>query len=363
MAEISTVRLNLVKKKNTKSIVWNYFGIKADENGVQIPGEESRPICRTCHKTVLSKGGNTSNLFVHLRDGHPALYKEATKTQAKPSKGKEKEGRQPTLEATMERGSYYDPRSKQAQELDHAVAYYLAKDMQPYYTVERPGFKKMVSKLNPLYKLPSRKHFSQQEIPRLYNLVKETMVSPKLTQMDYFSATTDLWTSRATHPYLCYTVHFLDSNWELQSISLETVPLFTDHTGENIVESIQDILANWNLPPEKLVVTTTDNGSNFVAGFQTHGWLRLSCFGHCLDLAINKCLAIRRVERAVSRCNALVASFSRSWKKQRDLREKQTQLGLPDHKLVGAVTTRWGLQLQHGGKNTGTAASFVSCTS
>ena len=42
--------------------------------------------------------------------------------------------------------------------------------MQPYYTVERPGFKKMVSKLNPRYKLPSRKHFSQQEIPRLYNL-------------------------------------------------------------------------------------------------------------------------------------------------------------------------------------------------
>ena len=113
MAEISTVRLNLVKKKDTKSVVWNYFGIKADENGVQIPGEESR----TCHKTVLCKGGNTTNLFVHLRDGHPALYKEATR-----------------------------------------------------------------HKLNPRYKLPSRKHFSQQEIPQLYNLVKETMVSPKLTQ-------------------------------------------------------------------------------------------------------------------------------------------------------------------------------------
>ena len=101
MAEISTVRLNLVTKKNTKSVVWNYFGIKADENGVQIPGEESRPICRTCHKTVVSKGGNTTNVFVHLRDGHPTLYKEATKTQAKPSKGKEEEGKQPTFEATV----------------------------------------------------------------------------------------------------------------------------------------------------------------------------------------------------------------------------------------------------------------------
>ena len=42
--------------------------------------------------------------------------------------------------------------------------------------------KQLRHKLNPRYKLPSRKHFSQQEIPQLYNLVKETMVSPKLTQ-------------------------------------------------------------------------------------------------------------------------------------------------------------------------------------
>jgi hypothetical protein len=71
------------------------------------------------------------------------------------------------------------------------------------------------------------------------------------------------------------------------------------------------------------------------------GWLRLSCFGHCLDLAINKCLEMQRVQRSVRRCNTLVASFSRSWKKQRNLKEKQSQLGLPEHKLVGAVTTRW----------------------
>ena len=27
--------------------------------------------------------------------------------------------------------------------------------------------------------------------------------------------------------------------------------------------------------------------------------------------------------------------------KQRDLKEKQSQLGLPEHKLIGAVSTRW----------------------
>ena len=69
----------------------------------------------------------------------------------------------------------------------------------------------MISKLNPRYKLPLRKHFSQQEIPRLCNQVKETVVNPKLNQIHFFSGTTDLWTSKAMHPYLSYTVHFIDS--------------------------------------------------------------------------------------------------------------------------------------------------------
>jgi len=38
-------------------------------------------------------------------------------------------------------------------ELNKTVIYYLAKDMQPLYAVERPGFKKLVAKLDPKYAL------------------------------------------------------------------------------------------------------------------------------------------------------------------------------------------------------------------
>ena len=42
------------------------------------------------------------------------------------------------------------------------------------------------------------------------------------------------------------------------------VPLFEEHTGQNLVDVIQDILANWELKAESLV-TTTVNGSNCFA--------------------------------------------------------------------------------------------------
>ena len=42
-------------------------------------------------------------------------------------------------------------------------------------------------------------------------------------------------------------------------------------TGENITESLLDIMINWKLSPDPPIVTTTDNGANFIAGSHDHG--------------------------------------------------------------------------------------------
>ena len=143
-------------------------------------------------------------------------------------------------------------------------------------------------------------------------------------------------------PYLSLTLHHIDHGWNLKSIKLGTTPIFQDHTGINIYETLTDILENWNLPLDKLTCVTTDNGSNFIAAFSDQDILRLSCFCHSLDLAISKGLQIYRVEIAIKKCRALVETFSRSWKWNRDFREKQESLGLPKHKLIGDVVTRCG---------------------
>lgn len=50
----------------------------------------------------------------------------------------------------------------------------------------------------------------------------------------------------------------------------------------------------------------------------------------------------KRVERAVGVCKKLVAAFTYSWKKKRDLAEAQIQCGVPQHKLCTESVTRWG---------------------
>ena len=60
--------------------------------------------------------------------------------------------KQPTIVNIVEMSKKYN--SNHVLELNRAVAYFITKDAQPFYTVERPGFRAMVAKLNLLYKLP-----------------------------------------------------------------------------------------------------------------------------------------------------------------------------------------------------------------
>ena len=48
---------------------------------------------------------------------------------------------QTTVTELFEASRKFSPTSSQAVELNKSVAYYLAKDAQPFYTVERPGFR------------------------------------------------------------------------------------------------------------------------------------------------------------------------------------------------------------------------------
>ena len=240
----------------------------------------------------------------------------------------------PTIAESITMSNKYSATSSQAINLDNAVAYCIAKDMLPLQIVNKPGFRHMLSKLIPRYNLPSRRHFSDISIPRLFSQIRDSVVRPKLEQTVYFSATTDLWTSANIIPYLTFTVHFIDCHWSLCSFCLETLPLFKDHTGENIADAICDVLSNWNLDPRNLIATTTDNGSNFLSTFRTLDWCRISCFGHNLDLAISKSLQKNQIQRVIKSCHALVSLFHRSWKKNRDLLAKQTLMNLPKHKLT-----------------------------
>ena len=116
--------------------------------------------------------------------------------------------------------------------------------------------------------------------------------------------------------------------------------MYINHTADEIKESYEDILQQWNLDPQKMAGLTTDNASNNKKAFKQYQWL--PCFGHNLDLAVRKGLSLESVSLSLSKLRKLISSFNRSSKRKRELFKKQAERGLPQHKPIHDEPTRWG---------------------
>lgn len=314
------------KSSASHSPVWQYFGFKADED------DNATPTCKLCLKKVSAAGGNTSNLHRHLRDHHPAKAQEVSK-QTKRRQPATPQG-QPSISQAFSKMQKYERGGKQWQKLTNSITNCLAKDMMPLYTVEKSGFKRLLNDFDPKYDIPSRKYFSQQAIPKLYNEMKEGVLQ-QLHNIEFFSATSDMWSSKTMEPYMSYTVHFIDPDWKLQSRCLQTLYVPENHTAETLADGMKEVLEHWNLAPSKQVCLTTDSGANIVKAARDLDWPWISCFGHNLHLAITNAMKDEpRISRAIGICKRIVAAFSQSWKRRRDLSKAQLELELPVKSLV-----------------------------
>ncbi|CAL9689321.1 unnamed protein product [Knipowitschia caucasica] len=330
----------LVCKKGATSVVWSWFGFRPSDT------RQNTIFCKICKRSVVAKGGNTTNLFHHLKQKHLLEYNKAVKAREEASASTDdvvrpKKHTQQTIGVTLNNGAPYEKGSKRWGDLTNAVTRCLARDMMPIQSVEREGFSKMLKTFDPRYKLPSKKYFSKVALPALYEDAR-TEVSNALSSVEFFASTTDMWSSRTSDPYLSLTIHYVDKDWKLQNKCLETSFFPDDHTGENIAKGLKEFLNSWKLGEEKQVCVTTDNGANVVKATALNNWTRLSCFGHRLHIAIERSMKDPRIERAVGVGKKIVAAFGHSWKRQRALQAAQKELSLPEHKLITECCTRWG---------------------
>jgi hypothetical protein len=320
------------------SLVWQYFGYKEDEN------DNDLPTCKLCLRKVRAAGGNTSNLRRHIKDHHPVESSKIAKTKpdkrradtANAGQSSESTSQRQQLSITdaFSKLQKYERGGKQWQKLTNSVTKCLAKDMMPIYTVEKSGFQQLLKDFDPKYQLPSRKYFSQQAIPKLYNETRESILQ-QLQSTEFFSATSDMWSSNTMEPYMSYTVHFIDPDWKLQSRCLQTLYAPADHTAETLADGMKEILEYWHLSSTRQVCITTDSGANVVKAVRDLDWPWMSCFGHNLHLAITNAMKDEnRISRAIGVCKRIVTAFSQSWKRRRELSKTQLELELPVKSLV-----------------------------
>ena len=114
----------------------------------------------------------------------------------------------------------------------------------PLYTVEKPAFRGMLKEFDSHF--PVEAIFHELLFPTLYEQTRSS-VAAEVQEIEFFSATTDLWSSKTMEPYLSYTIHYVGSDWQMHSRCLQTSFCSEDHTGENLAAALRASLESWNL--------------------------------------------------------------------------------------------------------------------
>ena len=133
--------------------------------------------------------------------------------------------------------------------LTESLCYFLAKDTLPFNTVNGSGFRKFLLDLEPRYKPLDRKVYL------LYTCQGSTKLrrNQELHICRASGFTTDIWTSRSTHSYVSFTVHFIPDEYRLKHYLLETKEFTESHTAKNIAEEITSIINEWGLESADLI--------------------------------------------------------------------------------------------------------------
>ena len=138
-----------------------------------------------------------------------------------------------------------------------------------------------------------------------------------------FVLTSDLWISRNKLGSLSLTIHYIDSNWNLNKRIISFKMLESPHTGYNIANLISEELQYWGIT-DKIFSITLDNATNndiaemFLKeklSLPLHGTLfRIRCCAHILNIIVqdglsNLSSSVEKIKDIVRNINSSQARY------------------------------------------------------
>lgn len=308
--------------------------------------------CLKCKKELNYTPGTSKQVLRHMQKLHEEDLNENT------IDGK-RNLQQPTIHQAAKR---MKPVNDSIAQKGHALLLkWITQSYRPLSIVEDPGlseFSKFVNGLEQKYTLPSRSTITRL-LKVKYNDLQLAIKTLLHKECDYYSVTSDIWTSRSTNAYISIMLHYVSEAFDIKTVTLRCAPFSTErHTGEAIAHMIRTSLEEAGLSEEKLVVYVTDNASNAVKSGRDLGVNHFGCIAHTLNLIVQKCIRYKcgngdqssgdnsskylmKTSNAINTLRDYVKFFSCSTAGAQWLKTSMEGSNVPPKKIPLDVATRW----------------------
>ncbi|XVF37632.1 hypothetical protein REPUB_Repub20aG0026200 [Reevesia pubescens] len=229
------------KKRKRTSDVWEEFTKKEDDDG------KEWAVCAHCNRKF---DGSSLKGTTHLRNHLKRCKIRAAKVRDQPGTGDSKN-------ETFEEGESSFDQDRSSMD----VARMIIKLQYPLNVVQDEFFNILFKNLQPMFKLQSQEALSS-DIVRVYKEEKGRLLEyfPKLSCR--FNLTMSLWAHDIEKiTYCCYSVQFIDENWELKKKILALKIFGHEFDTRIFYESFKSLLVDWNFD-KKVCSLTIDNSSS-----------------------------------------------------------------------------------------------------
>ena len=95
-----------------------------------------------------------------------------------------------SIQQSVSAGQKIPTASPRWNRLTDSICYFVAKDMQPFETVDDLGFRKLIHTFEPTYDPPSRKSLTTKYLPEMFTSLSST-IQNKVCSLPSFALTTD----------------------------------------------------------------------------------------------------------------------------------------------------------------------------
>ena len=148
------------------------------------------------------------------------------------------------------------------------VMNFIISDMQAFSIVEQQSFIELVTGLQPGETVLSRKTVANR-LEKMYE-EKMALVTTLLKKVSYLCTTADVWTSH-NRSYMGVTGHWINTtSLTRKSAALACCRLIGHLTYDVLAGAMDTVNAKFCIR-DKIIMTFTDNGANFVKAFSTFG--------------------------------------------------------------------------------------------
>jgi len=144
------------------------------------------------------------------------------------------------------------------------------------------GFTRLLQVVEPRYKMPSRKYFTDNILPKIKESI-DTKLTQLLKDVKLLSLTTDIWsTSLSNGSLISMTAHWIGDEFKCMSAILNAQKIEGSHTGAAACQALESMLENWKISKSRIHMVVADNASNMKKAlreghFEAQGCLCIHC--------------------------------------------------------------------------------------